>query len=248
MTFYSLASGSKGNATLIVANGFPLLIDFGMTKTRMKELLAQIHYTIDDIEAFLFTHEHQDHAAGIAFTNEAKRWGYPGVFKVNLGHYVKDYEPVQIGPLMVTPFPVSHDAKHPLGFKIEHHDQSLVLITDTGYISERNLQLCSNAHDYILESNHNVKMLLKTQRSQETKVRILADEGHLSNEDSAFYFAKMMGPQTRAVYLGHISDQANTPQLAVETYQKVLQKLGKLKPDLKIIPTQQHAIVVGGDL
>lgn len=248
MTFYSLASGSKGNATLVVASGFPLLIDFGMTKSRMKTLLSEINFALEDIQAFLFTHEHSDHAMGIAFAREENRWGYEGVFKVKLGHYFKDYEPVNIGPFVVTPFPVSHDAKHPLGFKINYLDQTLVLITDTGYISERNLLLCANAHYYILESNHNVKLLLKTERSQETKVRILADEGHLSNEDSAFYFAKMMGPSTKAVYLGHISEQANTPELAVETYQKVLQKSGKLKPDLKIIPTLQYAIVKGGDL
>jgi phosphoribosyl 1,2-cyclic phosphodiesterase len=123
----------------------------------------------------------------------------------------------------------------------------LVYVTDTGYISEKNLSLMKNKHHYILESNHNVKLLLQTQRRHELKIRILGDTGHLSNEDSAMFFSEMIGPNTKAVYLAHISEEANTPELAVETYQRILRKRKALTDQFNIYPTKQWDVVFGGD-
>jgi hypothetical protein len=47
--------------------------------------------------------------------------------------------------------------------------------------------------------------------------------------------------------LAHISDEANTPELALETYQKVLRKRRRLTPTLIIEITKQHDVVIGGD-
>ena len=90
-------------------------------------------------------------------------------------------------------------------------------------------------------------MLLQTNRRHELKVRILGDTGHLSNEDSAMFFSEMIGPNTRSVYLAHISDEANTPEVALETYQKILRKRTRLTPTLIIEVTKQYAVVIGGD-
>ncbi|MGA0097399.1 MAG: MBL fold metallo-hydrolase [Bacilli bacterium] len=247
MRFYILASGSKGNATLVESRGFLLLIDAGLTKTRLKETFAKTPYMLEQVQAVIFTHEHSDHAMGKDFFPEAIRFASKGTIPVLTNNLLSPYEARYFQHLKVTPLPISHDARNPLGFVIEDGESSLVYMTDTGYISEQNLQLMKNHAHYILESNHNVKMLLQTQRSQDLKVRILGDSGHLSNEDSAMFFSEMIGPNTKSVYLAHISEEANTPELALETYQKVLKKRRVLKPNLKIEVTQQYDVVIGGD-
>jgi phosphoribosyl 1,2-cyclic phosphodiesterase len=243
MIVYFLASGSKGNATLIVSEHANILVDFGMTKKRMVDLLAKVHVSLDHIDAVFFTHEHSDHGSGKEFIPIEKRYGSPRAFDVLPDHALAHGDIVQCHDITITVFPLSHDAKDPLGFIFDDGKHSLVYITDTGYISEKNMKLCYDKTYYLLESNHNVKMLLQTDRSQDLKVRILGDSGHLSNEDSAYYFSKMMGPSTKAVYLGHLSDEANTHDVALETYHRVLQKLRIKHDHIKIVATKQWDVV-----
>lgn len=88
--------------------------------------------------------------------------------------------------------PTSHDARDSAGFVVDDGEKRLVYMTDTGYISEHNQTLMKDANFYILESNHNVRMLLKTNRPYDLIQRILGDEGHLSNEDSAMYASELL--------------------------------------------------------
>jgi phosphoribosyl 1,2-cyclic phosphodiesterase len=247
MTFYILASGSKGNATLIESQGYLLLIDAGLTKTRLKEVFAKTPYTMDQVQAVLFTHEHSDHAMGKDFFPETIRFASSRTMPILPNHELIPYTPVMFHHIQVMPLPISHDAKNPLGFVIKDGASSLAYMTDTGYISEKNLTQMKNCQHYILESNHNVKMLLQTNRSHDLKIRILGDTGHLSNEDSAMYFSEMIGPATKSVYLAHISEEANTPELALTTYQKVLRKRRIRLETIAIHLTQQYDVVVGGD-
>jgi phosphoribosyl 1,2-cyclic phosphodiesterase len=243
MKFYILASGSKGNAILVHDNQTTILLDFGVNKSRMIGLLKDTPFTLDDIDFVLFTHEHSDHILGKDFLPIEKRYGSPRAFDVLPDHALAHGDIVQCHDITITVFPLSHDAKDPLGFIFDDGKHSLVYITDTGYISEKNMKLCYDKTYYLLESNHNVKMLLQTDRSQDLKVRILGDSGHLSNEDSAYYFSKMMGPSTKAVYLGHLSDEANTHDVALETYHRVLQKLRIKHDHIKIIATKQWDVL-----
>lgn len=248
MLVYFLASGSKGNATVLLTKEKKILIDFGMTKKRMVDLLAQIQLQIEDLDAVFFTHEHSDHGMGKDFIPLDKRYGSSKSFPVLKEHELHHGDHLRLGDLTIDVFPLSHDAKDSLGFVFDDGDESLVYITDTGYVSEKNIALCTNKTYYLMESNHNVKMLLQTERSQDLKVRILGDTGHLSNEDSAYYISKMIGPQTKAVYLAHLSEEANTETIALETYHRVLQKLKVKYQHVKIIATKQWEIVSTKDL
>ncbi len=247
MKFFILASGSKGNATLVESKGFLLLIDAGLTKTRLKETFAKTPYVMEQVHAVIFTHEHSDHIMGKDFFDAKLRYATKGTMMVDLDHELTPYQPKFFQHIKVIPIAISHDAKNPVGFVIEDGESSLVYVTDTGYLSEKNLQLMKNQHHYILESNHNVKMLLQTNRSHDLKIRILGDSGHLSNEDSAMFFSEMIGPNTKSVYLAHISEEANTPEIALESYQRVLRKRRLLTPKFKIELTKQYDVVVGGD-
>ncbi len=247
MKFYILASGSKGNATLVESQGVLLLIDAGLTKTRLKESFAKTPYQMEHVQAVLFTHEHSDHAMGKDFFPEGIRYASSGTMALPPERTLAPYQSFTFHHFVITPVAIAHDARNPLGYIIEDGISSLVYVTDTGYISEKNLQLMKNKHHYILESNHNVKMLLQTNRSHDLKMRILGDSGHLSNEDSAMFFSEMMGEKTKSVYLAHISEEANTPELALETYQRILRMRKVLTNHLQIISTKQWDVMVGGD-
>ena len=61
-----LASGSKGNSTVIASANTRLLVDAGLS---CRELLKRMKLADEDpaaLDAILITHEHQDHVAGLA--------------------------------------------------------------------------------------------------------------------------------------------------------------------------------------
>jgi phosphoribosyl 1,2-cyclic phosphodiesterase len=90
-------------------------------------------------------------------------------------------------------------------------------------------------------------MLLQTQRSHDLKMRILGDTGHLSNEDSAMYVSELITSKTKAIYLAHLSEEANTPEIALETYIRMLKKFKVYRPNLLIQPAFQWDVIAGGE-
>ena len=73
-----LASGSKGNSTVIASARTRVLVDAGLS---CKELLRRMDVAGEDpakLDAILITHEHQDHVAGLAVL--ARRLGIPVFF------------------------------------------------------------------------------------------------------------------------------------------------------------------------
>ena len=247
MKFYIIASGSRGNATLIKHHDHLVLVDMGINKKELIASLTKHGLSFDDIEAVFFTHEHTDHLKGRGFFKDiSKIYASYGTTEVLEDHELEAYKTYDIAGFKVTPVDVSHDAYRPLGFIFEVDDEKLVYITDTGYMIEETLELSKNADYYIFESNHDVNKLLRTSRPESLKQRILGDTGHLSNYDSAHYMTQMIGPKTKEIYLAHISLEANTPELAVDTYLKIFKKMRKNPDKYKIVCTKQFEEVEGG--
>jgi phosphoribosyl 1,2-cyclic phosphodiesterase len=61
-----LASGSKGNATVIAAGKTRLLVDAGLSCRELLRRLAAAGEEPEALDAILITHEHVDHVAGLA--------------------------------------------------------------------------------------------------------------------------------------------------------------------------------------
>lgn len=222
MYFNIIASGSKGNATLVVEKDTVILIDMGVTLTRLEAGLSEIGKKVSDITGAIITHDHSDHTAGIKFLPKNKVYALDGTITGTGSHIIKINEPFLIGSINVIPIKISHDAINPCGFVLESGKEKLSYITDTGYVLSETLAILKNPNYLIIESNHDIKMLLKTNRPMELKQRILSDHGHLCNEDSAIAACGIVGPNTKEIVLAHISEEANTPEMALEAYRKIL--------------------------
>lgn len=246
MYFDIIASGSKGNATLVVSNKTVILIDIGITNKLLNEELNYLNLNINDIDATLITHDHSDHISGIRFVKMKKAYALEGTIP-SLGISVEPLKPFYINDIKVTAVPTSHDATNPCGYVLEDNDFKLVYITDTGIIDDSIIPYLKNPTYLIIECNHDISMLLKTNRPVELKDRILSSYGHLCNEDSAAYACRIIGDKTKEIVLAHISEEANTPECALKAYGKIFKYFNVDINKYKITVANQHFHYVGGD-
>lgn len=214
MKYFGLCSGSKGNCWIIKTKKTTVMLDCGFTKKYLLEKMKEEGIDPNQLDALLITHDHSDHI------KQLKAFAHLPVYSVcplEIGIRLTPYESFEINDLKVTPIAASHDAKGCCGYLFEQEGTSLLYLTDTGYVSKTNLKMMENLDYYILESNHDVEMLMKTQRPFSLKSRIYSDHGHLCNEDCAYVLSQVVGPKTKEITLAHLSEEANTPQKALET-------------------------------
>ena len=247
MYFHIIASGSKGNATVVVSNKTVLLIDMGITLTRLEEGLGEINLTLKDITGALFTHNHTDHISGIKFLSPKIMYALEGTLPSSLSNVVFMNKEFKIGDFVITPIETSHDAVNPCAYLIKDKDSSLFYMTDTGVFVEEALPLIKDPTYLIIESNHDIKLLLKTNRPFELKNRIMSDYGHLCNEDSAIAAVSIIGEHTKEIVLAHLSEEANTPETALEAYEKIFKHFGVSIDKYKVRCANQWVSLTGGD-
>jgi phosphoribosyl 1,2-cyclic phosphodiesterase len=219
MEIHLLASGSTGNSTLIKYRNTNLIIDLGLAKSTLVKKLKMLDTEIEDINGILITHEHIDHVRAIDKVDETIIYAEEVLlkkFKLK-GNQFNDKESFRIEDFVITPFLLSHDANcH--GFIIETIDKSskLVYLADTGYLAKGLYPLLKNADYYVIESNHDVPMLLNLNRPIYLTKRILSNKGHLSNEDAAYAIVNLIGDKTKEIALAHLSLEANTKEKAIQ--------------------------------
>ena len=247
MYFHIIASGSKGNATIVVSSKTVLLIDMGISLSRLEEGLEEINLTVNDITGALFTHDHTDHISGLKFLSPKIMYALEGTLPTSLSNVVQVNQPFKIGDFEITPIETSHDATNPCAYLIKDKDESLFYMTDTGVFVESNLPLVKNPTYLIIESNHDIRMLLNTNRTFELKNRIMSDKGHLCNEDSAIAAISIIGDNTKEIVLAHLSEEANTPEVALDAYQKIFKHFGVNINNYKVRTAWQRQSLTGGN-
>lgn len=250
MEILILASGSKGNATVINTNGQKLLVDIGISYLSINKKLTELNMDINNIDTLLITHEHSDHTKGLKTLLKKKTIKTIYLTRGTLNSFPKDVR--ELLPLntiiieadnffhhkevKVTPFLLSHDAKEPVGFIIESNNKKVVFLTDTGYVDQSYFELLSKADLYILEANHDPEMLMKSRRPFPLKQRIVSELGHLSNNEAAWLINefKKGSPLTRWA-IAHISEDCNT----VYKIEEAIVKIVKDVDNLEVIYTSQ---------
>ena len=247
MFFDVINSGSKGNATLVFTSKATILIDAGIAVSIIEEELNKFNKTIKDIDAVLITHNHTDHIRSIKSFSPKKIYALKRTVPGSLSNVVELFNPFNILDITVTAFPTSHDAINPCGYLLESEGVKLVYMTDTGTYLSSNTPYIKNPDYLIIESNHDIQMLLHTHRPMELIQRILSEYGHLCNEDSAFATLEIIGDNTKEIILAHLSEEANTPECALSAYKKVFDYAGKRLEQYKVRCANQHIPTIGGD-
>ncbi len=247
MKYINFHSGSRGNCTWVASASTQVMIDCGGNKRSLLQSLHNWGVDLACVDALLITHNHSDHISQLKLFEDVKTVISPVDLKdrpntVNPMPYI----PFWIGDIEITALVLSHDSGLTYGYVLRHEEQRIVYVTDTGYIKGSDYPHLRNADVYIFESNHDVDMLMQTNRPHIIKARILSDTGHLSNEDSAAILAQVIGPNTKEIVLAHLSEQANTPQLAVSALQSALSKSEDLHPELSVRCAQQYEVLTGG--
>ena len=227
-----LSSGSKGNSTYIETPKIKLLIDIGVSTSYIESSLKELMINPNDIEGIFITHTHVDHITGLKVF--IKKY-HPKIYltkkmllDIEKEFRVENYELIEedfiLKDLNIKIIKTSHDVSDSNGYVFELGDKSIVYITDTGYINNRNDEKLKNKSIYIMESNHDVNMLMNGKYPYHLKQRILSDNGHLSNIDSSYYLSKYIGPKTKIIFLAHLSDDNNTEELAINTLKETLKE------------------------
>ena len=236
----SLFSGSSGNCIFVESGSTRLLVDCGVSGKKIEQALDSIGVDIKTINALLLTHEHSDHTCSVGivhrksgadiFSNRETYDAACGGFGKIRDGAVNFFEGgFCVGDICVNPFSIPHDAANPVGYTFSDGVKKVAVATDIGHMTdtvEDNLTGCDTV---LLESNHDVEMLLSGPYPYELKKRILSDIGHLSNENAGITCAKLIKHGCRDIILGHLSGHNNHPDLCYVTSRSVLDAEG-IKP------------------
>lgn len=242
--FKSLSSGSCGNCYFLGIEGDDgslaagILIDAGVSPRRLKKELQAEGLSCDDFQAILITHDHLDHIRSLgSYCKHVQKpvWTTPKLIYTlsrhfmtgeYLGPYRKElsegWNEIIPGYISVRWFEVPHDATQTVGFAINLDGYRYVHITDCGRMTDEAINWCRQAQTVVLESNYDLWMLRHGPYPKDLQDRICTGHGHLSNAECAEAIKAFDHDGLKNVFLCHLSEHNNTPQLAMEASRPVL--------------------------
>ena len=242
LKFISFGSGSSGNCYYLATATDALLIDIGVGLRGLKKDCRNYGVSLSQIRHVLVTHDHADHIKSVGSFSFDYQVPVYTTLKVHQGinqnycvtkklapeltKVLEKGQPVQIGDFRVTPFGVPHDSSDNVGYFIEAGDTNICLITDAGHVTDEMKEYISKARHLIIEANHDIEMVQSGPYPQFLKERILSGTGHLNNRDSGIAVAENMSEQLQHVWLCHLSEENNHPELARKTVESVLRSYG----------------------
>jgi len=248
MKFTIIGSGSNGNCNIIETKNTTIVIDCGCSVTYTKKCFEEIGVDIEKVDAVLITHEHTDHIKSIRMFSNTLVYSPILIAYMKNQVQVNPYQIIQIKDLTILPIILSHDSNICVGYIVSDGSETLVQVTDTGYLSETNQKLIKGANYYIFESNHDPEMLMNAHRPDYVKKRILSDNGHMSNEYSSEMLATVVNEKTSDIVLAHISEEANSYDLSYNTLVQTFQKHGIDSSKFKLKAIKQFEVYSSGKI
>jgi len=241
LEFCALASGSRGNAVYVGSNGAGVLVDVGLSARSVALRMEAAGIEPARVRAVVLTHEHRDHAAGVAAWCRRHRvpvWmteGCLGGLESMLGtralagvevRVFASGEPFEAAGLGFLPVRMSHDAADPVGFRVTDGRARVGLATDLGLATQWVREALRGMDLLYVESNHDEERLWNGPYPWPLKQRVRSRHGHLSNRACSDLVADLLHPGLRCVVLGHLSQTNNEPRLAYAATRAVLGRAG----------------------
>jgi phosphoribosyl 1,2-cyclic phosphodiesterase len=251
----SLASGSSGNALLVRCGDAAILVDCGLPLRTLEGLLRYQGLEPRQIAALVLTHEHGDHcfsAAALArrhripvLANAATR----AALADELGELPAETLPVgelaAVGPFELRSFRVPHDAADPVGLRVSAAGATVAIAVDLGSWDAAVAANLAAADLLVVEANHDRELLRSAPYPFPIQQRIFGPLGHLDNVQCGELIAHACGDNPCDVWLAHLSQQSNTPQVALAGVRRVLGLAGRRNLRLSALP-RRSAKGLGG--
>jgi ribonuclease BN (tRNA processing enzyme) len=243
LRFTVLASGSAGNATLVEADGFGVLIDVGLGPRQLASRLSTAGLSWSDVHAVLLTHIHADHWKDRTFAHLHRRGvllychpehdnalreaglAFARLSEAGLVRVFSAGESFDLSPgLRCRALPVRHDGGATFGFRLDGAPDlfgraaSLAYAADLGCWNDELAAALADVDLLAVEFNHDVELEYASGRMPQLIARVLGDEGHLSNEQAGELVRAVLtrsapGRLKHVVQL-HLSRECNRPRLA----------------------------------
>jgi phosphoribosyl 1,2-cyclic phosphodiesterase len=251
LLFQALASGSKGNAVVVSSYQTRILLDAGLSARELVLRLEQTQVKAKQLDAMVISHEHTDHVRGLGTLS--RRFDLPvyltqGTLEnlsPEIGH-LADVRLFQagvsfaVGDIRISPFALSHDAKDPAGFVLEHNSQRLGVCTDLGMVTQLVRTRLQGCHGLILEANHDPDLLSSGPYPPSLQQRIRSRHGHLSNADSFELLKSIYHDNLQVVLFAHLSEVNNRPELVLANARESLNDDGW--DDVALEVGKQHQV------
>ena len=222
------------------------LLDVGLSARKIVSAIEQVGLSASDIDGIFITHEHIDHVRSVKAI--AKKCPEATIY-VSRGTYeacdsLKEIDEERIsfieanmticfmdGKAAVSCFPLSHDAKEPVGFSFEEVDfEKATFVTDTGIVTDEIFEEMKSADCLVFEANHEENLLMMGEYPYKVKMRIKSDYGHLSNVTSGETLAKVLDSRESDkelnIMLAHLSEKNNSPYHARQAIEGILKESG----------------------
>lgn len=243
LRFSPLFSGSSGNAIYVGCGDTHLLVDAGLSGTRITNELARIGVHPGMLTAILTTHEHVDHVRGVGILS--RKYNLPVYATAGTWEGMAEkigpvdgknrclMTPEQdfyLGGMNILPFSTPHDANEPVGLCFECGGARFAIATDLGCVKKGWMRCVRGADAVLLESNYDPDMLQAGSYPYDLKRRILSSRGHLCNDDAGSCALELARAGARHIVLGHLSKENNFPELARRCVEDAL-RAGGLVPD-----------------
>ncbi|MDR0686676.1 MAG: MBL fold metallo-hydrolase [Dysgonamonadaceae bacterium] len=241
LKFLTLASGSSGNCYFLGTDEFGVLFDAGISIRAIKKTLKDNNIDLGKIMAVFITHDHADHILSVGSLGD--KYGIPvyatepvhksiensKFLNEKLGTSRRTIEKevaVNIKDFKITAFDVPHDSRDCVGYMVDYRHHKWVLATDVGTITNKAGEYIRMANHLVIEANYDIEMLEKGKYPKFLKERISNGNGHLSNLETATFLAANFDLHMKNVWLCHLSNENNHPDLAYKTVEMEMGKYG----------------------
>lgn len=239
-----LASGSKGNAVYLESGATRLLIDAGLSAVEIIRRLREIDVDPQTLNGVLISHDHNDHTRGagtlarklkipVLASYRTRQAAAAVLKKCDTIEFESGYA-FEYRDLMIDPFPITHDATDPVGFVIESSEGKLGFATDFGIVTRLITEKLRECRLLVIEANHDEEMLMKGPYPWHLKQRIKSRHGHISNSESMQLLQELLHEKLEGVFLAHLSETNNDPQLPLMAANELLNSQNCCAPQLTI--------------